>query len=339
MKRKTTRKNVPRATESLIQLMLEAFGERRRREVLSNNSSLSNFDSTVKEIMDQCGPTLRRQYAFMTKAGAGVPAFARLETTPASNKWYTAKIQSGASGYGFSSVEAIRKELINQSGEVDGNLGIAMMLLPVPVTSSFDESVLFIILGDNAGQTCLVFVAQHGIRWSSLDTPGAAELVQSLLDVQPVVTENFFEEKAQQLVGELTETGAITENVNEAQTIITNFLKHEMRILGDQEVVTCTNIMEEVVVFVEAAEKKMKELLETATNERNAAHLSLVKKLNTNLSKAEVMAKGAQDRANRLDAEFRAYRKQHGRADTQPGAGGDRSELSIPFAVDKLFNL
>ncbi|KWA83747.1 hypothetical protein WL29_20495 [Burkholderia ubonensis] len=271
------------------------------------------------------GLDIYKEFEMMTRCGVHVPSFMRfLEPGDADGMWQVDDVRCATPAFGFNNLDAVTAELWALSASA-GQPAVSALFLPVP-TTGLTPFLLFSVFSDEAGNFAVNFGLKEGFRWSSIQSQPIVRKLEQLLNLNQGLDVRFFDEAAERLLAALANRPADT--VGDYQkAFVTEWLKQEMRPVGTLEPLAAQRIAESI-------RQAMTQILDETTSAKDAQHGKQVKALRSQLEKADLLSKGSQNRAARLEAELKTLRRQAGQAQV---VATTRSHQSIGQALDLLF--
>lgn len=317
-----------RDAEELLTHLLGNLTDELLLEMALIAEGASKLDKTAVKrfgsVMSEHGSDLYKEFEMMTRCGAHMPSFMRfLEPDNVDAKWQVDDMRCATPAFGFDNLEAVTSELWALSASAN-QPAVSALFLPVP-NSGLTPFLLFSVFSDEAGNFAVNFGLKEGFRWTSIQSEPIVRKLEQLLQLNQGLDARFFEQAAERLVAALAnrtdEAGS-----NDQKVFVTDWLKQEMRAVGTLEPLAAQRVTESI-------RQVMKQILVETEAGKDAQHAKQVKALRGQLEKAELLSRGSQARAARLDAELKTLRRQAGQAPAAPAS----SRQSIGQALDLLF--
>lgn len=286
-----------------------------------DKAAVKRFGSAMAEH----GSDLYKEFEMMTRCGAPMPSFMRfLEPCEPDGTWVVDEVRCASPAFGFDKLDAVTAELWALAASAN-QPAVSALFLPVP-NSGLTPFLLFSVFSDEAGNFAVNFGLKEGFRWTSIQSQPIVSKLEQLLNLSHGLDASFFDKAAERLLAALATRTADVENTDQ-KAFVSEWLKQEMRAVGTLEPLAAHRVTETI-------RQVMKQMLGESEAGKDAQHAKQVKSLRSQLEKADLLSKGSQARAARLDAELKTLRRQAGQP---PTADLKRNHQSIGQALDLLF--
>lgn len=285
-----------------------------------NPQAVAKFD----EILTRFGDGLMGETLLLSKSEVYTPRIYLFEKE--GNRWEVAELLSGAPAYAGSSVSAIGQHL-RALTRLGGPQSVAAMFFVPPESKKLPPMQLALFC--DAEGTIASGLGTDKLRWTSLDGPISLLIaqVQRLGLDGPAGDDCFFADRAKGLLAELNKCAS----PDSFEELVEAFLRGTMLHLGSADVQAGYVLTRNWRSMLERMRLAFEDELSAKVEQMEKVAKAQAKSLTAQLTKAEMLAKGSCERAERLTAELQALRKQ------VPAAAGPVPEVQVRKALDLLF--